>query len=112
MSISRDTAPHYIWGAACDGWHLVAGADLSVIEERMPPGTSETRHSHAQARQFFYVLGGALTLERDGTRHLLSKGQGIEIAPGTPHQALNEGDADAVFLVISSPRAQGDRQPA
>ena len=57
-------------------------------------------------------VGGALTLERDGTRHVLSKGQGIEIAPGTPHQALNEGDADAVFLVISSPRAQTDRQPA
>jgi hypothetical protein len=35
--ISTGTAPHYAWGAKCDGWHLVRSADLSVIQERMPP---------------------------------------------------------------------------
>ena len=53
---SRANARHYLWGGACDGWHLLAGDDLSVIEERMPPGTAEQRHSHVRARQFFYVL--------------------------------------------------------
>ena len=40
---SRETAEHYKWGGAggadCDGWHLVKTAELSVIEELMPPDT-------------------------------------------------------------------------
>jgi quercetin dioxygenase-like cupin family protein len=63
--VSVDTAPHYTWGDGCDGWHLVAADGLSVIEERMPPGTAEVRHRHDVARQFFFVLSGALTLEID-----------------------------------------------
>ena len=46
--ISTSNAEHYRWGDACDGWHLLAGEALSVIEERMPPGTAELRHRHAK----------------------------------------------------------------
>ena len=55
-AICTATAPHYVWGEGCDGWHLVRAAELSVIEERMSPGTSEKPHLHTRARQFFYVL--------------------------------------------------------
>jgi len=106
---SRSSADHYSWGDLCDGWHLVRAGALSVIEERMPPGSSEARHRHAIARQFFYVLAGVLTLEVDGTRHRLAARSGIEIAPGMPHQAINEGDTDAEFLVVSTPPSHGDR---
>jgi len=106
---SRSTADHYAWGDACDGWHLVRSPALSVIEERMPPGSRETRHRHAAARQFFYVLSGALTMEVDGTRHRLGARTGIEIAPGVSHQAINDGDTDAEFLVVSTPPSHGDR---
>ena len=41
--IDRGTAEHYTWGDGCDGWHLVKGADLSVIQERMPPGARAER---------------------------------------------------------------------
>lgn len=106
---SAETAEHYVWGGVCDGWHLVRGAELSVIEERMPTGAREVRHFHTRARQFFYVLDGELTLEVEGRRHLLSARLGLEIGPGERHQALNESDRDVRFLVISSPPAQGDR---
>jgi quercetin dioxygenase-like cupin family protein len=106
---SRSTADHYRWGESCDGWHLVRTTALSVIEERMPPGTREARHHHAAARQFFYVLAGVLTMEVDGTRHHLVPRTGIEIAPGAAHQAINEGDTDAEFLVVSTPPSHGDR---
>ncbi len=36
--VDTTTGQHYRWGAASDGWHLLDGADLSVIQERVPPG--------------------------------------------------------------------------
>ena len=109
--IDRATAEHYTWGDGCDGWHLVKGADLSVIQERMPPGAREVPHYHRASRQFFYVLAGTLTLETGGVLHRLTARQGLEIAPGAPHQAKNES-ADAVeFLVVSQPPSHGDRVP-
>jgi mannose-6-phosphate isomerase-like protein (cupin superfamily) len=106
---SRSTADHYAWGGTSDGWHLVRGAALSVIEERMPPGAAEVRHRHAHSRQFFYVLAGTLTMEVEGTRHLLAARTGLELPPGTAHQAINETAADVEFLVVSAPPSHGDR---
>ena len=108
-TVSTGNAEHYHWGQGCDGWHLLAGADLSVIEERMPPGTHETRHRHERARQFFYVLEGVLSIELDGTDHHLAQGQGLHVPPGEAHQVRNEGTTDARMLVVSSPRSHGDR---
>jgi mannose-6-phosphate isomerase-like protein (cupin superfamily) len=111
--ISIASAEHYTWGGPnasdCYGWHLVRGAGLSVIEERMPPGTSEKRHLHRVARQFFYVLAGELTLEVQGREVTLGAGQGLEIVPGAAHQAINRGAEDVRMLVISQPPSHGDR---
>jgi mannose-6-phosphate isomerase-like protein (cupin superfamily) len=110
--ISNETAEHYTWGDRCDGWHLVKRAELSVIHERMPPGTAEVRHYHVQARQFFFVLAGVVTLEIAGTRETLRVQQGAEIPPGVPHQIFNESDREVEFLVISHPTTRGDRVTA
>lgn len=107
--IDMSRAEHYTWGAGCDGWHLVNQPGLSVIQERMPPGASEVRHYHQHARQFFYVLSGAATLEVNGTQERLMAGQGQEIAPTTPHQIFNESAEAVEFLVISQPPSHGDR---
>jgi mannose-6-phosphate isomerase-like protein (cupin superfamily) len=105
-------AEHYVWGGVCDGWHLLRGENLSVIEERMPPGAAEQRHFHERARQFFYVLEGELTMEVDKRNYRLAAGEGLEIAPGQAHQALNLSVAGTRFLVISQPPSHGDRQAA
>jgi mannose-6-phosphate isomerase-like protein (cupin superfamily) len=107
--VSIANAEHYMWGSNCDGWHLVKTADLSVIEERMPPGTSEVRHHHIKARQFFFVLEGQLTLEVEFHEFVLKAGEGIEVAPGQAHQAKNQSAADAWFVVTSQPPSHGDR---
>ena len=115
LPISTKTAEHYTWGDPanpCDGWYLVQSEDLSVIEERMPPGTQEQRHVHRKSRQFFYVLSGELTMEAGGTQHLVHAGEGIEIAPGVAHQAMNHSKSDLRILVTSQPPSHGDRQPA
>ena len=110
--ISTQDAERYTWGDSCDGWHLVKREDLSVIQERMPPGTQEQRHRHERARQFFYVLSGDATFEIDGRVEALSAGEGIEVPPGVPHTMMNRSNADLAFLVVSAPRAHGDRIPA
>jgi mannose-6-phosphate isomerase-like protein (cupin superfamily) len=110
--ISKDNAEHYSWGQGCDGWHLVRLADLSVIHERMSPGTSEVRHFHARARQFFFVLSGRATLEIAGRREILSRHEGREVPPGVPHQMFNESEGEVEFIVVSQPPSHGDRVPA
>jgi quercetin dioxygenase-like cupin family protein len=111
-AVSTANAQHYHWGDACDGWHLLAGDDLSVIEERMPPGTVEQRHRHARARQFFYVLEGLATLEVEGVAHPLQRCEGLHVPPGAAHQMRNDSMADVRFLVVSAPKSHGDRAPA
>jgi mannose-6-phosphate isomerase-like protein (cupin superfamily) len=109
QAIDRSSAEHYHWGDACDGWHLVKRADMSVISERVPPGGCEVRHCHTSARQFFYILRGDAIMEINGELIQLSEGQGLEVTPGIPHQFRNESSADVEFLVISHPTTVGDR---
>jgi len=107
--ISGRTAEHYIWGSGCDGWHLVKSETLSVIEEAMPPGASEARHSHANSRQFFFVLTGSLTIEMEGHVEELRAHEGLEIAPGLRHRVFNNSKAGVRFVVTSAPPSHGDR---
>lgn len=106
---STQNTEHYNWGAGCDGWHLLKGDDLSVIEERMPPGAAEQRHRHARSRQFFYILAGEMTLELEGETHRLQPGEGLHVPPDTAHQARNDSAADVRFIVVSAPKSHGDR---
>jgi len=111
MPIPIDTtvAEHYTWGDTCDAWYLVRTPTLDIIEELMPPGASETPHHHAHARQFFYVLTGKLTLVVDHHTHTLAPHQGLEVAPGELHQAINRSENAVRFLVTSNPPGHGDR---
>ena len=108
-AISATNAEHYTWGDACDAWYLVRTPTLNIIEELMPPGTSETPHHHTQAHQFFYVLAGELTLIADDRAHTLHPHQGIEVPPGQLHQATNRSATPIRFLVTSQPPSQDDR---
>lgn len=107
--VSRDTAEHYTWGDACDGWHLVRRTETSIISERMPPGAAEVRHVHRASWQFFFVLAGTATLEMDGVVYTLHAHEGLEVPPGVPHQMRNESVTDVEFVVYSQPPSHGDR---
>jgi|ERR1035437_1494122 mannose-6-phosphate isomerase-like protein (cupin superfamily) len=107
--VSATNAEHYTWGGNCDAWYLVRTPGLNIIEELMPPGASETPHHHVHARQFFYVLTGELTLTVGGHDHILHAQEGLEIAPGEIHQAINRTSAPVRILVTSSPPSHNDR---
>jgi mannose-6-phosphate isomerase-like protein (cupin superfamily) len=106
------TAPHYVWGGACDGWRLLDDPSLSVVQERVPPSTGEVAHFHVKARQFFYVLSGTATMEFEDRKVAFGAGQGLHVPAGTPHRFVNCSDTDVVFLVVSAPSTTGDRVPA
>lgn len=111
--VSTANAEHYTWGGPantdCDAWYLVRAASLNVIEELMPPGTFESPHRHVQARQFFFVLAGELTLAVERHDFLVHTGEGLEVAPGQTHRAINRSAAPARFLVVSQPPSHDDR---
>ncbi len=86
--ISKDNAEHYIWGDLCEGWRLIDEADRNIIHERMPPHTSEARHFHHHAKQFFFVLSGTMTIEIAGVEHRVMRHEGVEVPPKLPHQVF------------------------
>jgi mannose-6-phosphate isomerase-like protein (cupin superfamily) len=109
MIVSTENAEHYNWGEICDGWRLLQRDDMSVIQERVPPGGSEVWHYHEKARQFFYILEGKGSLAFEDYEVTLQKGQGVEIDPMIRHQFKNQSKTDVHFLVISVPSTRGDR---
>lgn len=109
IKISKYDAEHYTWGDLCDGWHLIDTAELSIIHEKMPAETSEVRHYHKKAKQFFFVLTGQASIEIDGEVTLLNKHEGIEVLATTPHQMMNNSSEAIEFIVISMPNSKGDR---
>lgn len=109
--VSHKAIPRETWGADCSAWRLLTLPDLAVAEEVIPPGTSEKRHVHRRARQFFYVLSGVLAMEcGDGETVLLETGEGLEMPPGVVHRAHNSSQSPVRFLVISAPQTKGDRE--
>jgi mannose-6-phosphate isomerase-like protein (cupin superfamily) len=107
--IRAANAEHYTWGSGCDAWYLLRTPELNIIEEQMPSGAFETLHLHVRARQFFFVLTGELTLIVEQQPYTLSAHEGLEIAPGELHQAINRSGGPVRFLVTSQPPSHGDR---
>ncbi len=108
-AVSKANAEHYTWGQGCDGWYLVKDDQMTVIQERMPPGTAETFHMHPRSRQFFFVLAGLAVMEHGVVVTALTPATGLEIPPGVPHRLRNTGDVDLEFLVTSVPPSHADR---
>jgi mannose-6-phosphate isomerase-like protein (cupin superfamily) len=111
--ISTANAEHYKWGGPtatdCDAWYLLKTPEINIIEELMPPGTAETRHHHARARQFCWVLEGEMTLELEYHDFTLRPGEGMEIAPGQVHMTMNRGSSPLRFVMTSQPPSHEDR---
>src|SRR4030088_2352485 len=68
--VSTMNAAQYGWGEGCKAWFLLKNPTLTVIQEEMPPGTSELLHLtsellhlHHKVQQLFYILRGEATME-------------------------------------------------
>ncbi|NCI48569.1 cupin domain-containing protein [Sediminibacterium roseum] len=106
---ANDPLHHYQWGDGCDGWNFVDNASLSVKQERMPPGTSETLHYHVHAQQFFFILKGIAHFEVDGEVMTVNENEGLHIAAGKKHRISNKSGSAIEFILSSQPSTAGDR---
>ncbi|SFW59425.1 Cupin domain-containing protein [Sinomicrobium oceani] len=109
MKITLDNAIHYTWGDGCDGWFLLKSPGLTVIQEKMPPGTEEKLHYHNKTQQLFYILSGMATIIIDDNEYRVAPGEGFHIPPGKKHRIRNREESDLHFIVISEPESHGDR---
>jgi mannose-6-phosphate isomerase-like protein (cupin superfamily) len=109
MLKNKSNAAHYQWGTGCDGWYLVQSNNLSIIEERMPPGTAEVEHYHEVAEQYFYILKGEATFELNTEVFVVGERSGFYVPPRAKHRIRNLAETDLEFIVISQPGTRGDR---
>lgn len=109
MKTSTENAEYYTWGTNCSGWHLLKSDSLNVIEERMPPGTAEQLHYHERSQQVFYILSGTAVFEIGKELTTVNPRESLQVPKGVMHRIMNEGKEDLCFLVISEPKAHGDR---
>ena len=109
MVVSTRNAEHYTWGNNCDGWHLLKSDSLSVIQEMMPVGTSESLHFHTKSQQLFFILSGIASFIVDQESFEVNANESLHVLPGKVHSISNKGDEELKFLVISEPMSHGDR---
>lgn len=100
---------HYKWGNDCDGWNLVDNNSLSVKQERMPAGTTEQKHYHQHAQQFFFILKGKALFEIEGISIEINTGEGLHIEAGKKHRIINASAEDLEFILCSQPSTINDR---
>lgn len=108
--ISKHNAPSFTWREVCDGWTLLDNADLHVLHERMPTGTSELLHQHSRVHQVYFVLEGQATVDLGDRPETLHAGEALVIEPMTPHRISNASVTALEFLVISSSPPRHDRE--
>ena len=108
--VSRENALQYQqWGDRCESWNMVDEEAFSVKLEQMPPGTSEQKHYHRLASQFFFILKGRAVFEIEDEIVSADTGQGIHIRPLVKHKIRNEEETGLEFILSSQPSTRNDR---
>lgn len=108
-TFSAAKAPYSEWGNNCQAFNLMNTPHLTVKKEIMPPNTSEEKHYHQKATQYFYILSGIAFFELEQKAILIRAGEGIEIPPKTWHCIHNQENTYLNFILVSSPSADYDR---
>jgi len=109
MIKNKQNTEHYFWGNKCEGFHLVKTDDLSIIQEIMPPNTTEKLHFHKNSQQFFYILKGIATFEIENEIFIVKNGNSIHLLQNIKHKISNLESKELKFLVISQPTTRDDR---
>jgi quercetin dioxygenase-like cupin family protein len=87
----------------------VASADtdgaFAIFNHAVAPAYGPPLHRHSREDEWFYVLNGEITLETDGQRIVLRKGDSAFAPRGTVHTYKNFTNAVAEILVLVTPGA-------
>ncbi len=64
--------------------------------------SSESKHYHLHAEQFFYVLSGTATIKLESEMFIIYPNDGLHVKAGTTHQLFNTGQTVLHFIVTST----------
>jgi quercetin dioxygenase-like cupin family protein len=81
---------------------VVAGTDVQARVFTLAPGEVIPWHSHSESTDYYFVLNGALTIERrtPAESRTLTVGARYEIPARIAHTLSNRGAEDCQFLLL------------
>jgi uncharacterized cupin superfamily protein len=71
---------------------------------RLAPGQASTRHRHVEQTELYVVLEGTGRMRVADEVLTLALFSAVLVEPRTVRQAFNDTDADALWLVVGTPR--------
>jgi mannose-6-phosphate isomerase-like protein (cupin superfamily) len=75
----------------------------SLAEATLPPGAATEPHFHPNTEELYYLLRGTGRMRFPESEREVGPGDAIPIPPGAPHQIVNTGTEDLVFLCCCVP---------
>ena len=85
-----------------------AVARQSLAEATLPPGAATEPHYHSKTEELYYILRGTGLMRFPESERRVGPGDAVPIPPGTPHQIVNEGPEDLIFLCCCVPAYEHD----
>ena len=75
----------------------------SLAEATVPPGSATIEHFHRTSEEIYLFTAGAGRMRLGEEEAAVRAGDCVVIAPGTPHQLVNDGDEPLVLLCCCAP---------
>ena len=75
----------------------------SLAQATVPPGASTEAHYHRASEEIYLFTAGAGRMRLGDEEAAVRAGDCVVIAPGTPHQLVNDGDEPLVLLCCCAP---------
>lgn len=112
--ITQVSEDSYTWGRKFASAHIArreTGSEHArVYAARVPPGSGGPALHFHDFDQFYYVFGGALTIQIGHEKATAYPGDLVMLPAGLVHTNLNEGSEDEYHLAILIPEPQAGEQ--
>ena len=75
---------------------------------RLAPGQASTRHRHGRQAELYVLIAGRGRMRVEEEVLTLDPLSAVYVEPRTVRQLFNDGDADALWLVVGAPAEPGN----
>ena len=90
--------------------HTTGAQNCTIFYIKTPPGGGSPAGLHVhEVDQIFYILGGTMSIEIEGTQHDCPPGTLIIFPAGVPHRNWNGGSEPSLHLAFNTPLPDPDR---
>jgi mannose-6-phosphate isomerase-like protein (cupin superfamily) len=86
----------------------LSATELGARFWRLAPGQASTRHRHRLTAELYVVVEGTGRMRVEDEVLTLDPLSAVYVEPRTVRQLFNDGDADALWLVVGAPAEPGN----